>query len=659
MTEKRYLSKSKFKLGLECPTKLYYAAQPAIYENQRSNDPFLMALADGGFQVEELARLEFPDGVLIQAEHWQYDEAVRQTEDLLERENVVIFEGAFRFEHLFIRADVVVKKGNNIQLIEVKAKSFDPEVTQFVGKRGDLDSKWKPYLFDVAFQQFVIQKMCPSFSISSFLMLADKSKHAKINQLNQCFRISKSGDKRKDTIRLVSSIAEIGGESVLSKIDSSDLISDIQLGKYKYSKQLTTDFTALVERFSEAYATHTKLERPFVYSTCKSCEFKCSEGSTKQSGFKECWTSAYQWTDEEFQRPKLFDVWNFKSGTRILENFGVIHMDELTKEIYPLKMEAGKMSGTERQWLQIEKTVEQDDSIFVMKDELKAEIASWQFPLHFIDFETSTVAIPFNVNRRPYEQIAFQFSHHMLTEDGTIFHETEYINVQPGMFPNFEFLRALKDALGEVGTIFRYSTHENSVLNAIYNQLLESDETDKNELCAFIQTITQSTKNSVTEWLGERNMVDLCEVYKSFYFDPNTKGSNSIKAVLPALMKRSEFLKTKYSQEIGKIGLTSKNFSPNHIWLSLDKTSEVNPYKSLPQVFNEWTNDELDEIFSDMEDLNNGGAALTAYGFIQYTDMSSNERNSLANALLRYCELDTLAMVMIYEHFLEVVLQND
>jgi hypothetical protein len=81
----------------------------------------------------------------------------------------------------------------------------------------------------------------------------------------------------------------------------------------------------------------------------------------------------------------------------------------------------------------------------------------------------------------------------------------------------------------------------------------------------------------------------------------------------------------------------------------------VNPYKSLPQVFDNWSNDELDDMLSNMDDLNNGGAALTAYGFIQYSDMNENERNSLANALLRYCELDTLTMVMIYEHFLEVV----
>jgi len=35
--------------------------------------------------------------------------------------------------------------------------------------------------------------------------------------------------------------------------------------------------------------------------------------------------------------------------------------------------------------------------------------------------------------------------------------------------------------------------------------------------------------------------------------------------------------------------------------------------------------------------------------------MSKEERKELTNALLKYCELDTLAMVMIYEYFVEVL----
>ena len=52
-----------------------------------------------------------------------------------------------------------------------------------------------------------------------------------------------------------------------------------------------------------------------------------------------------------------------------------------------------------------------------------------------------------------------------------------------------------------------------------------------------------------------------------------------------------------------------------------------------------------------IEKLNNGGEALMAYAKIQYFNMSNDERNILKDSLLKYCELDTLAMVIIYEFF--------
>ena len=46
---------------------------------------------------------------------------------------------------------------------------------------------------------------------------------------------------------------------------------------------------------------------------------------------------------------------------------------------------------------------------------------------------------------------------------------------------------------------------------------------------------------------------------------------------------------------------------------------------------------------------------MTAYSYLQYVDMSKEERELLVKGLLRYCELDTLAMVMIYEHWRSIL----
>ncbi len=74
----RVLSKSRFKLGLECPNKLFYTSKKD-YANKKNDDPFMKALAKGGFQVEELARMHYPDGLFIDTEHHEYERAAEVT----------------------------------------------------------------------------------------------------------------------------------------------------------------------------------------------------------------------------------------------------------------------------------------------------------------------------------------------------------------------------------------------------------------------------------------------------------------------------------------------------------------------------------------------------------------------------------------------------
>jgi hypothetical protein len=154
----RLLTKSRFKLGLECPNKLFYTGKKE-YANQKQDNPFLMALAEGGFQVEEYARMHYPEGIMINSDYSNYDyEAYHiKTQELLKNDNVTIFEAAFLFENLFIRTDILVKKGNKIYLKEVKAKSWGPD-DQLIRKSEGIKSEFKPYLWDLAFQCIILPK---------------------------------------------------------------------------------------------------------------------------------------------------------------------------------------------------------------------------------------------------------------------------------------------------------------------------------------------------------------------------------------------------------------------------------------------------------------------------------------------------------------------
>ena len=85
----KLLTKSRFKLGLECPNKLFYTRKKE-YANKKQEDSFLQALAQGGFQVEELARMHYPNGILIEGNDWDYELLWKQTQKLLEQENVIV-----------------------------------------------------------------------------------------------------------------------------------------------------------------------------------------------------------------------------------------------------------------------------------------------------------------------------------------------------------------------------------------------------------------------------------------------------------------------------------------------------------------------------------------------------------------------------------------
>ena len=634
----RYLTKSRFKVALECPKKLFYLNDPNTYFNTNEDDSFLTALAEGGFQVGALAKLYYPNGYEITEK--DRIKSSQLTSELLQQENVVIYEAAICFDQLYIRVDILEKKGNHINLIEVKAKSFDND-TKFTNAKGGITPEWKPYLYDVAFQKFVLQNAFPEFNINSYLMLADKRKVATVSGLNQRFQLMKEGNNTSVKIIGGTSLESLG-EPILTAVNVSHLVEDIH-------NIHDCEFETMVWAFADAY----KLDVP-IGAHCSNCEFKTND-SMKRSGFMECWKEQTSLTDADFNKPLIFELWNFRGKQKCIEE-GIYFLTDVQKEHIGEDKNHKKgsaLSQKERQWMQVEKVRNQDNTVYLDSDGLKDELNSHIYPLHFIDFETSMVAIPFYEGSAPYEQIAFQYSHHIMEQNGTIRHDSQFINTAKGVFPNFEFVRSLKkDLEQDNGTIFRFADHENTVLNQIKQQLLKETNNvihDRNELIAFIDSITHSKGEKTC---GSRDMVDMCKIVKDYHYDPYTKGSNSIKAVLPAVLKRSAFIQNRYSQPIYGKGclIPSLNFNEPQIWIQRDELGDIrSPYKLLPPLFE---GGEAAESFMTDKNLADGGAALTAYAKMQFTEMDEEERALVVEGLLRYCELDTLAMVMIYEYWL-------
>ena len=698
MQNKRYLTKSAFKVALSCPHKLYYYAHPEEYENANANDEFLESLAEGGFQVGELAKIycDVPADCDLK-DVMDHEESLKRTQELMQRDEVNIAEAAFCFGDLFVRVDILKKRGHDIELIEVKAKSWNPETDHFISSKpkGAVMSAIRPYVYDIAFQKYVVvnalKQMYPNehYSVKAFLMMADKSKKADIDGLNQLFKIVKNKQGRAEAVMVPDARERIAQShvQVVNAFDVDDVCETVIAGEtteQKQDKNPTCEgmgFVPFIQYVSSFYPQGQPCPMPVTLGgKCLKCEFHCTAECDLKDGCRQCWLNHVSEHDLD-NRPLIATL----NGSSLSTNRskwvsdGIYFMDQLTEqELKPYnekKADEPGLDDYQRKWLQIGlETNNQEllsrfsnglkDHTYLDVEGLRQEMATWRYPLHMIDFETTAVALPYYIGMKPYEQVAFQFSHHIIREDGTIEHAGQYLNEDVSRFPNFEFVRELRRQLSQdEGTIFRYATHENSILRAISRQLSDSNEADKDELIAFIRSITHNNDDKKGEeiYQGERDMVDLLQVVKRYFYQlDEMHGSNSIKQVLPAVLNTSDYLKQKYSQPIYGSMIKSQNIPKDNplAWIQMDANGHVeSPYHLLPSVgqlidMSEEDMAQMELLSTDEKEFEvaNGGAALTAYSKLMFTsDLQMTD--ALREALLRYCELDTMSMVFIWEYF--------
>ena len=155
----------------------------------------------------------------------------------------------------------------------------------------------------------------------------------------------------------------------------------------------------------------------------------------------------------------------------------------------------------------------------VDKEGIRDFMGQIEYPAYYLDFETFGTAVPLYDDVRPYEQIPFQFSLHIVESVGKKpGHESFLADGRSD--PRPEILNRLKKLLGEKGSIVAYNV---------------SFEKDKLKKASDVFTEYAKWYQSI-----EPRFVDLLVPFKSFYYyHPDQRGSASIKAVLPALTGKS------------------------------------------------------------------------------------------------------------------------
>jgi hypothetical protein len=602
----RTLSKSDFTLARTCEAKLYF--REARYPDNREFDPYLVMLAQGGYMVEALAKARYADGIQLEyGSDFEGDAAL--TLEYLQRDNVTLFEGTLHSARRLARADIIVKQGDTIRLIEVKAKSFDSQEHLasladgnkgvFVTRRG-ISAKWDKYLADITYQTLLLERMLPGVTVEPFLCLVDKSKRSDVNDIPELFKVERKRDRHG--VERIHTARFTGDVALLPELD---LVTEVPVG---YVVDMMRDgVEAEAARFEQLLDSPREEFTATIGHVCRECEFRIAD--LERNGFRECWGEL---ADASPHMLELFSIGTLKADGGVsmaesLASLGKSSLFDIPEERLVRKDgTVGPVATRQRRQIACARTGE-----FWISDQLQDVLREVQYPAHYVDFEVSRLALPYHAGMRPYGQVAFQWSSHSVAAPGAVPRHGEWLNTEHS-WPNERFVRSLRAEIGDEGSVLTWSRFEEFTLNEAIRDLAQFGLMDK----------------ELAEWVADvvgRRMVDMCVWAREHFHHPGMGGRTSIKAVLDSLWKSDAQMRTQFEG-----------------WTSLTASAEEDPYAALPAI----------EINGIVQDVREGTGAIRAYEAMMYGVEKTDEKAKAewGRLLRQYCQLDSLSMVLIFEH---------
>ena len=146
---------------------------------------------------------------------------------------------------------------------------------------------------------------------------------------------------------------------------------------------------------------------------------------------------------------------------------------------------------------------------------IKGFLDELEFPIYFLDFETVGPAVPVYDQSRPYQQVPFQFSLHILSAWGKQASHHAYL-AQNQDDPRPELLSKLESLIKGKGSVLSY------------NMFFEKARLEE----------SVAVYPKYEPWFRdvEKRFMDLIVPFRKFdYYDPKQMGRTSIKNVFPAL----------------------------------------------------------------------------------------------------------------------------
>jgi len=460
------LSKSQYIRALQCHKSLWlYKHKPELRDSPSTKSE---ALFNKGYQVGDLAKELFPNGVEIEFDSSNFDGMVQKTKELIANGCEVIYEATFKENGIFAMVDILVKNGDAWDIYEVKASTHVKEY----------------HINDTSIQWYGISKTI---------------------KLNRAYVVYINNNYVRD------------GELNIKELFKVDDITQLVLNNQK------TIVSQLVEIDEMLQDDMPNIDIGKHCSDPHSCDFHsfCWKHIPKNSVFNISYAMGKQW--------KLYYD-------------GVLSIDDVSDDFH-----IGKNAK-----LQIKHHKSQE--IKVDKPKIKEFLETIEYPINFFDFETFQNAIPRFDNQRPYAQMPFQYSLHILHKDKTLEHK-EFLGDE-NSDPRLELSKQMLQDITPTGSIIAFN--KSFEITQIKNLAKFAPELS-DELLA----------------LNER-FIDLAHPFQyKHYYHPNFHGKYSIKVVLPTLFPNNDELNYKKLGSIQNGGDAMDTFANLHLLKDKTKLAEI------------------------------------------------------------------------------------
>ena len=643
MTSMRPITKSQFKLGLECLQKLRHS-RAGVPSNLADND-LLRLLAEGGVEVEALQRAIEPPawlgadgGAAVAAESLA---AIKSAVAGVKQDGVrrSLYEVTLTCGDFLARLDLVRVYRDRLELVEIKSKSWkgpqpgQPLADILTKNRQKVRSPWVPYLQDLAFQVELLRRclderapeigLTATFPLHPKLILVQSGGVATADDFIGNFRTAYTSYRGKPRPEVSYTGPRLHATNLLLEADAAPAIAlmegDAQADAFGFDG---LGIGAAMDRLADIVRTDTwPAAHHSLGSPCRTCEFRVpADGG---SGVSRCWGGDVDlnpkhilklaWASNEQVR----DALDRAPGGPTTATFAQLE----TAEVQPRQ---------KRQWEHAGGGDFEITAAFA-KDRFNLLNAPATGPLYFLDFETARCPIPYRAGGEVNELIPFQFEGHSLPDRAA---PLQHRRCLPGFLdlasadPRRAIVRALRQQFGSGGPIYHWSPFESRVINTIEASLREDARAEPGdaELLACCQTLRE-------------RLVDLCAIAKEHVYLPGTDGSYSIKRVLPVLWRLPE-LRCAFASDRAPE-------DPN----GYDDPED--PYRSLPALprdFLERLGPEALAALANGDDqesaIANGGLAMVFYHYVKL--FGGHDQEEIQQQFRRYCRLDSAAMVLAF-----------